>query len=148
MEHPVRNLQKKALGELSEMIITVRLIQAGYTVYKSYGDSLRCDLIMEDVEGKLWKVQCKTAWLDKQANNEALRFAAASNHYHYRGGRYNHARRDYHGQVDYFAVYSPNLDKVYLIPIDQAGKTDMKLRIITPKGRNHYGIKMAEDYEL
>ncbi len=139
---------KKALGEYSEIVIAERLLRAGYGVLAPLGDSLRYDLVIEDADGKLWKVQCKTAWLEKGNNSEKLRFSASSNHYHYRGGRYNHARRGYRGQVDYFAVYSPDLDKVYFIPIEQVGATEMTLRLIMPKGRNQHGIKMAEDYEL
>src|SRR5579884_660570 len=143
---PKRN--KKALGERSQAIIIYRLLEAGYNILTPYGDNTRYDLVIEDADGQFWRVQCKTAWMDKRSNDEAVRFATASSHYHYRGGKYNHARRGYQGQIDFFAVYSPDLDKVYLIPIDHAGASDMVLRLIIPKGKNQHGIKMAEDYEL
>ena len=98
--------------------------------------------------GNFWRVQCKTARLEKQTVGEVVRFATSSSHYHYRGGRYNHGRQGYQGQIDYFAVYSPDLDKVYLILIDHAGASDMTLRLTMPEGRNQQGIKMAADYEL
>ena len=138
----------KAAGEYSEVVIAERLLKTGYNVLTPYGDSLRYDLVIEDADGQFWRVQCKTAWLDKRSNGEAVRFATASSHYHYRGGKYDHARRGYQGQVEFFAVYSPDLDKVYLIPIDHVGASDMLLRLTMPKGRNQHGIKMAEDYEL
>jgi hypothetical protein len=34
--------------------------------------------------------------------------------------------------VDYFAVYAPDTDKVYLVPISHVGKTEMKLRLVAP----------------
>ncbi len=138
----------KSSGEYSEIVIAERLLRAGYNVLTPSGDSLRYDLVIEDADGKFWRVQCKTAWLETRGSDEVVKFATASNHYHYRGGKYDHARRGYQGQVEYFAVYSPDLDKVYLIPIDHAGASDMSLRLTTPKGRNQHGIKMAEDYEL
>lgn len=138
----------KSVGEYSEVVIAERLLKAGYNVLAPYGDSLRYDIVIEDADGHFWRVQCKTAWLKKRGGNEIIKFATASNHYHYRGGRYNHARRGYQGEVEYFAVYCPDLDKVYLIPIDHAGASDMTLRLTMPAGRNQYGVKMAEDYEL
>ena len=138
----------KSIGEYSEVVIAERLLRAGYNVLTPYGDSLRYDLVIEDADGNFWRVQCKTAWFKKNSNDEILDFLTASNHYHYRGGKYDHARRGYHGQVDYFAAYSPDLDKVYLVPIEHAGASNMTLRLKMPKGRNQYGIKMAEDYEL
>jgi hypothetical protein len=138
----------KSIGEYSEVVIAERLLRAGYNVLTPYGDSLRYDLVIEDADGKFWRVQCKTAWRDKRTGDEVVKFATSSSHYHYRGGKYDHGRRGYQGQVEYFAVFSPDLDKVYLIPIDHAGASDMSLRLTMPKGRNQHGIKMAEDYEL
>jgi len=77
-----------------------------------------------------------------------IEFATASTYYHTRAGRMNHGRRDYQGQVEYFAVYSPYTEHVYLIPISHVGKTSMQLRLVPAKNNNQYGIKMAADYEL
>jgi len=57
-------------------------------------------------------------------------------------------RRHYRGDVEYFAVYSPDLDKVYLIPIDHVGTTSASLRLVPTKAGNQHGIRLAEDYEL
>ncbi|HEY4386875.1 MAG TPA: group I intron-associated PD-(D/E)XK endonuclease [Ktedonobacteraceae bacterium] len=138
----------KALGEYSEIVIAGRLLQAGFYVLKPFGDSLRYDLVIEDADGKFWKVQCKTAWLQDKGGIKVIKFLTTSRHDNDSGGRYNHARRGYHGEIDFFAVYSPDLDKVYIIPIDHANTSEMTLRLIMPKGRNQYGIKMAADYEL
>jgi PD-(D/E)XK endonuclease len=138
----------KSIGEYSEVVIAERLLRGGYNVLTPYGDSLRYDLVIEDADGGFWRVQCKTAWIDKRTGEDVVKFATSSSHYHYRGGIYDHGRRGYQGQIDYFAVYSPDLDKVYLVPIDHAGSSDMSLRLAMPKGRNQHGIKMAEDYEL
>lgn len=104
--------------------------------------------MIEDADRQFWRVQCKTARLVKRGDDKIIRFMTASNHYHYRGGKYGHAHRGYQGQIEYFAVYSPDLDKVYLVPTDHAGASDMALRLTMPKGRNQYGIMMAEGFEL
>lgn len=138
----------KKVGEHSEQVIIARLMALGYSVLVPVGEYHRYDLVIEDADGQFWRVQCKTAWLEKRGSDEVVKFATSSSHYHYRGGKYNHGRQGYQGQVEYFAVYSPDLDKMYLIPIDHAGASDMSLRLTMPKGRNQHGIKMAKDYEL
>ena len=134
----------KARGEHGEAVITARLLEAGYNVLVPYGDAQRYDLVIEDADGKFWKIQCKVGWMDK----ECVRFNTSSNHYQYRGGKDNYTRRGYVGQIDYFAVYSPDTGKVYLVPVDHAGKTDMWLRLTPAKTRNQHDTHMAEDYEL
>ncbi len=141
-----RQNNKKALGERSEAIIIFKLLEAGYNVLTPYGDNTRYDLVIEDADEQFWRVQCKTAWLDK--DESVIRFAVASLTYHTKAGKTSHGRQDYHGHVDYFAVYSPDTGKVYLIPISHVGKTEMKLRLVAPKNSNQWGVKMATDYEL
>ena len=87
--------------------------------------------MIEDADEKFWRVQCKTAWLESDENT--LRFAVASLPCHTKAERTSHGCQDYHGQVDYFAVYSPDTGKVYLVPISHVGKTEMKLRLVVPK---------------
>ncbi len=55
---------KKQLGERSQAYITARLLEMEYTVLTPYGDSSRYDLVIEDADGKFWRVQCKTAWIE------------------------------------------------------------------------------------
>ena len=55
----------KQLGERSQAHIIARLLEVGYTVLTPYGDSSRYDLVIEDAEGQFWRVQCKTAWIEK-----------------------------------------------------------------------------------
>lgn len=99
----------KSAGEYSEVVITERLLKAGYNVLTPYGDSLRYDLVIEDADGKFWRVQCKTAWLEKRGDDEIIRFKTASNHYHYRGGKYNHAHVDTRVRLNILLCIVPTL---------------------------------------
>ena len=121
-------------------------LQCGYVVLMPYGGNQRYDLVIEDADGKFWRVQCKTAWLKE--DGAFITFNAASNHYHYKGGRTTNARRSYRGQVEYFAVYSPDTDKVYLIPVDHVGATQGVLRLQPTANNQKKGVKWAKDYEL
>ena len=74
------------------------------------------------------QISIEVAFCQKLSEDKApIIFNTASNHYHYKRGRATNARRDYRGQVKYFAVYSPDMDKVYLVPVDHVGTTNAYL---------------------
>lgn len=73
---PKEKCIKGALGAESEAVIAASLIQEGYTVLTPNGYMHRYDLVIEDAEGRFWKVQCKTAWLSE--DKTTLRFKACS----------------------------------------------------------------------
>jgi hypothetical protein len=136
----------KSVGELSEAIIIARLLSVGYVVLTPFGENTRYDLVIEDADGQFWRVQCKTGWLSE--DNATINFNTASNHYHYKGGRTTNARRNYRGQIEYFAVYCPNTDKVYLVPVDHVGTTNAYLRLVETANKQKKGVHWAKDYEL
>jgi PD-(D/E)XK endonuclease len=109
-------------------------------------DTWHIGTIIEDADSQFWRVQCKTGWLEEDGS--VITFNTSSNHYHYKGGRTTNARRSYRGQVEYFAVYSPDLDKVYLIPVDHVGATQGMLRLQPTANNQRKGVKWAKDYEL
>ena len=54
--------------------------------------------------------------------------------------------RHYRGQCDYFAVYCEQLNKVYLIPVDQVGTTRAHLRLVPAKNNQEKNVRWAKDY--
>ena len=138
---------KGAIGAESEAVIAAALIQAGYTVLTPNGYMHGYDLVIEDANGEFWKIQCKTAWLSK--DRATLRFNGYSLLMKGQKGRSESKRMGYANDVDYFAVYSPDTRKVYLIPIEDTPNTIMRLRLTeTSKNGQTKGIKYAADYEL
>lgn len=131
-------MHSKAIGEISEAIVMSRFLQRGWAVLAPWGDSQRYDFVIDRGLG-FETVQVKTGRL----RNGVVRFAASSVTYR----RAEKAtRHDYVGQVQWFAVYCPELDKVYLVP---PGTKSMKCLRVTPAGNNqHDGITWAKDYEL
>ncbi|MBA2286153.1 MAG: hypothetical protein H0W02_11760 [Ktedonobacteraceae bacterium] len=134
----------KAIGERSQAYVTARLLEVGYNVLTPYGDNTRYDMVIEDADGKFYRVQCKTG----RSNGNYIEFTPASLHYHTRAGKTAHGSRPYHGQIDYFAVYCPENRGVYLIPIDHAGVSQMNLRLVPTKNKQEKGVRWAKDYEL
>jgi hypothetical protein len=100
MEPLKPKLNHKAIGERSEAIIIARLLEVGYDVLVPFGDNLRYDLVIECAEGKLWRIQCKTGWMDDEKS--VIKFATASSYNH---TMKNKKWKDYRGQCEYFAVY-------------------------------------------
>jgi hypothetical protein len=129
-------------GQISESAITTRLLQAGYTVLTPYGGGERYDFVIEDKNGKFWRVQCKSAWIDEGCT--VLKFDTAN---HNVTGK-KKDWRNHRGECDYFAIYSAELNKAYLVPIDELGATRAHLRLVPPKNRNQHGFRLASDYEL
>jgi hypothetical protein len=138
---PKRHTQKT--GDISEATVVARLLQCGYVVLTPYGQNHRYDLVIEDAEGKFWRVQVKTGWLD--TDNTIIKFATASS--------YNHTAkqkgwRHYQGQCDYFAVYVEQLDKVYFLPVNDVGVAQAQLRLTPTKNNQEKNVRWAQDYEL
>ena len=129
-------MNTKSIGELSEAILLGRLLKRFVSVSIPFGNNQRYDLIVDD--GKhLLKVQCKTGIL----KNRVVSFRVCN----HAGG---HDRKDYKGQIDYFAVYCPQIEKSYLVSVDAVGRNSASLRTGTTKNGQHKGIRSAKDFEL
>jgi hypothetical protein len=133
-------------GAESEAIISTALIQAGYTVLIPNGYMHRYDLVIEDADGRFWRIQCKTAWLAR--DQKTLRFQGCSLLYKGQKGRKETTRQHYQGAVDFFAVYSPDTKQVYLLPILDVSDTENYLRLAPTRNNQEKGIKYAADYVL
>jgi hypothetical protein len=129
------------IGDTSEAAIATRLIQLGYEVLTPFGGGRRYDLVIEDIEGKLWRIQCKTARMNK--SNTVLMFNTSISNV---TGK-NRQPRNYRGQCDFFAAYCEKLDKAYLVPVDDVGITIATLRL-APIKTHQENIRWAKDYEL
>ena len=131
----------KMIGEISEAAIITRFLQLGYVALTPYGGNQRYDLVIEDVDGQFWRVQCKTAWIDEGCATLVFNTANAN------VTGENRQLRHYRGQCDYFAVYCEKLNKVYLIPVDEVGTAKAHLRL-APVKKNHERVRWAKEYEL
>jgi hypothetical protein len=136
MEHP------KTIGDRSTLAVMAALQCLGYGLYVPSSENTRCDLIFER-EGDFSRVQCKTGRLRKGA----VVFSLCSNYGHHRDPETRH--RPYHGQIDFFAVYCPETNGVYLIPIeDLPGRRQAWLRVDPPLNQQQKRIRLAERYEI
>src|SRR6516162_6071730 len=92
------------IGEISEAAIITRFLQLGYVVLTPYGGNQRYDLVIEDAEGKFWRIQCKTGRIDEGSTKIQFRTVIQNV-----TGK-NRQPRHYQVQCDYFAVNCEKLN--------------------------------------
>lgn len=130
----------KSKGERSEGMILAALLRAGKVVLQPFGDNQRYDMVIDE-GGKFVRVQCKTGRL--QCEGSVLHFDTCSSQSHRGKGKQN-----YHNQIELFGVYSPELDKVYFVPVEAVGGFAAKLRIKPPNNGQTKGIRFASEFEF
>lgn len=126
----------KDKGNTAEAAVLSDLIRSGYTVLMPFGDNARYDLVTER-NGQYTRIQCKTV----RVAGGSLCFEAASNYGH-RGRK----SRDYRGDADVFAAYSPETGEIYYVPVMEVGRTRGTLRISAPKNGQVRGVRHAKDF--
>ena len=137
---PKRHTQKT--GDISEQAVITRLLQCGYSVLVPIGQMHRYDLLIEDADGKFWRIQVKTGWVVEEEG--VILFATASSQNYTVKAK---GWRSYKGQIDYFCVYVEHLDRVYMVPVDGLGASKGTLRLSPARNNQTKGIRWAADYE-
>ncbi len=117
-----------------------RLVKLGYTVWTPFGDNARRADILIEKESAIKRVQCKTGRLD----NGAVGFRTVSVHKS-KSGFYH---RSYAGEVDYFAVYCPENEQVYLVPIGSVPTGQAFLRVSESANNQKKRVRWARDFVI
>ena len=141
---PPKGVNPKVIGDHSQAMVLARLVQTYPQVLVPFGENCRYDLVIAEGD-RFIRVQCKTGRL----RNGVIKFNACSYSYHHpsnRGSR--NYRHDYRDQADVFGVYCPELDAVYLVPVDEVGTTYVALRVESTKNNQSKKIRWAQDYEV
>jgi PD-(D/E)XK endonuclease len=136
MEHP------KAKGDRTTLAVMLALQDVGYAILLPFGENTRYDLVIDDGK-RLSRMQCKTGRL---RGGRVLFNTCSCYGHHMNPGM---SRRDYRGQIDYFAVHCPDTDGVYLIPIEAVpNKSGGSLRVEPPRNNQRQYVRWAADFEL
>jgi hypothetical protein len=128
------------IGDISEAKVLSRFLELGYTVLLPWSNGERYDLVIER-EGKFARIQVKTGRLI--SNGACLEFNVSSTN----GSSRQRSSYD-KNQIDYFAVYCANNNKVYLISINEVGINNAKLRLKPTANNQQENIRWAKDFEL
>lgn len=128
-----------ALGERAEGAVLAAILHAGWTALLPFGGSHAYDLVGEK-EGEFFRIQVKHG----AVRDGAVMFRAYSSS----GKGTAKVVRNYHGRADYFGVYCSELNRVFLVPVNDVGTGTITLRLTPAKNGQVAGIRFAADYDL
>lgn len=135
-----------------------KLVQLGFEVLLPWGEHHGYDLAYYVTseerqfgffvyqESYLVRIQCKVAWLSNDGNYLIFNTSTVS-----MGGkeRWKKKKTGYEGKAEYFGVYSPDTQKVYIISVSEAPPaSSMRLRLHASKNNQVKNVKWAKDYEV
>jgi PD-(D/E)XK endonuclease len=131
----MRNTNK--ISALTEGRVLSALVETGFCVSIPFGVA-RYDLLI-DVYDKFNRVQCKTGRL----KDGTVQFKCVSVH----KTEIGYENRAYCGDADFFGVFCPENEKVYVVPVSDLAVL-ATLRIEPPKNGQKSGIWWAKSFEI
>ena len=152
------------VGSVSVSMVLARLVQLGFEVVLPWNDHLGYDLayivnheethfgFFKHTWTEVVRVQVKTARLarkfgrasGREKSETAIEFNTTSQI------EWGTKKHGYHGQAEWFGVYSPDTGKVYMVSLNEVGKhqTYFTLRLEASANNQEKGVHWAKDYEL
>ena len=126
-------MNSKRIGNIGEAKVLAKFVEMGIPIYIPFGDDEKADLVAE-FNGKLNKIQVKTSIKSK---NGCSIFDLTSSTAH----RTNGGRRKYsNSEIDYFALYSLDRDKIYLMKAPDNPMTAITIRFEDTKSGKKIGV--------
>lgn len=126
----------KQKGDIAEAFIVYALKQNGFNVLIPWGEDNRYDIVSEK-NGVFKRIQVKYATPKDGAVEVRIRSCNNYNIIHY-------SSRD----IDIIAVYSPEQNKVYFVPLNGIkNRSTCRLRLKPAKNKQRKFIVMASKYE-
>jgi hypothetical protein len=128
-------------GAAAEAEVAAAAIRLDIVVLRPLCDGRRYDLVI-DIGGRLLRVQCK--WASRVG--DVLMTRCITSRHTPRG----YVRTTYScREIDAIAVYSPDTDAVYLIPINEVERRgQVSLRVAPTRNNQAVGVRWACDYSL
>lgn len=132
-------MNSKRIGNIGEAKVLAKFVEMGIHIYIPFGDDEKADLVAE-FNGKLNKIQVKTSIKSK---NGCSIFDLTSSTAH----RTNGGRRKYsNSEIDYFALYSLDRDKIYLMKAPDNPMTAITIRFEDTKSGKKIGVNYESDF--
>lgn len=127
------------VGLRTEAVVTSRLLAAGIKVLQPCGFNHRYDLVL-DLEGRFVRAQVKTGRL----RDGKVVFKTCS----VRSNTQGSVLRAYDAEIDLFLVYCAATNGIYAVPVDQAPRGAMSLRVAETANKQAVGIRWASEYAV
>ena len=134
-------MNTKSIGNIGEAKVLCKFVELGIPVYLPFGDNEKSDLIAE-FNNKLNRIQVKTS---VKAENGKMIFDLVSSTTHRTNGCKHKYTSD---EIDYFACYNLQRDKLFLIPITETPNTAITIRYEESRNGQTKGIHFEEDFSF
>jgi hypothetical protein len=137
-------VNNKLKGDIAEAVFTAECVKRGWIISKPFGDNCRYDAILDRGYG-LEKIQIKSSTFSKE---RGVIQAATRRIYNNKtkGQICNTYTKD---EIDAFVIYSPELEKLYFVPIEeQENKKYINLRVSFKENTKSPFIRWANKYEF
>lgn len=106
------NFSTKQKGDIAEQAVILKALRMGWEVARPIGDRLSYDLII-DINGKLVKIQVKSAWFDEVKQNYVVDNRRTKTNRRVIK-RENYSSNDF----DFAILYIEDLNVFYIMPIE------------------------------
>jgi hypothetical protein len=126
-----------AHGNAAEAAVLSALTRAGLHVLVPFGGGLPFDLVAATADASVFRLQVKSGRL----RNGCVMFNTCSTDH-------GSGRQDYRGRADFIAVYVPELDRVFIVPVDDCPSYVCSLRVRGTRNNQRRRVRLAEDYTL
>ncbi len=105
-------METKQKGDIAEQAVVLKALKMGWGVLQPYGDRLAYDLVF-DVNGRLIKIQVKSAWFDATKENYV------TDNRRTKTNRRTMLRANYSNEdFDFAVIYLEDLDVFYVMPVE------------------------------
>lgn len=135
-------MDTKLKADIAESAVITELLKRGFKVLKPIGDRLPYDVAI-DVDGKLIKIQVKSAWFYKGAYKVDVRVTKTN--------RRRMIRKYYNGNdFDFAIIYIPELNIFYIMPVSVFNdyKSEISLVETTKRQRRPRSVEYRERWDL
>jgi len=124
-------------GNAAEAAVLGALTSAGLHVLLPFGDGLSFDLGAVGPDGRVVRLQVKSGRVRKGC----VEFNCTSTDH-------GHGQTDYRGRADAIAVFVPELDRVFVVPVETCPRSKGYLRLDPARNNQRQRVRLADDYSL
>ena len=135
-------MNKSEIGHRTLMKVMAALYDLGKAFYLPFGDHGRVDSFLKRKTAACFECSARRRGLP----SAPLVFPTSSIDSRVCKGRT--LRRGYRGEADFFGVYCPAINRVYLVPVEDVPVNEARLRLTRPKNNQKAAIRWASDYEI
>ena len=119
-------------GDIGELLVMAKLLEEGYWVSKPFGDDCPYDIIADDKQGNIKRIQIK--YSTPKDNKVRCNLASSGMHY-----------KDQY--IDWVLVINSDTKDVYRLDLNDFNRESaIYLRTKPAKNNQTQGVRLAEDY--